>query len=151
MNLTDITKMSVDQIFRIKGEPERFKIILNPDTNNQELKHLADGNWDTSASYYLPKVIRNSPHNIVKVTNILKDLTELEKEQLRCIYTLGGRYLARDYTGYVYAYFEKPIKVDRGWRCSDFSEKSFQIFSNLEVYHLLKCEDSKPIEIANYV
>ena len=73
-------------------------------------------------------------------------LTDEQREQLRAIWTLGGRWLAKDESGYVWYHKEKPTKnnIDDYW---ESGEKTYQLPNDIEVNGLVSWSDPEPYDI----
>ena len=71
--------------------------------------------WEPVPQGVLCSVIFAAPAGII---HLPPPLTDEQREQLRALWTLGYRWLAKDKYGSVYAYEEKPYEKSRDtWLC----------------------------------
>ena len=108
--------------------------------------HQVYANADLKVLY---DVIFNAPANII---HLPPPLTDEQREQLKAIWTLGGRWLAKDADRDVYAYSIKPEK-NSDWAewvpiKYDEDELQFTVYRDLDVCGLASWSDPEPYDIA---
>ena len=99
--------------------------------------HQVYANADLKALY---DVIFNAPANII---HLPPPLTDEQREQLKALYTLGGRWLAKDSDMAVNAFVDKPVKYERLW----VGDEYFAVCATLIVCSLFSWSDSEPYDI----
>lgn len=97
------------------------KFRINTYTNGVEYIEMQDegepnnGFWKFCERAVLYEVIHGAPDNII---HLPPPLTDDQREQLKALWTLGYRWLAKDKYGSVYAYEAKPYEKSRdAWLC----------------------------------
>lgn len=72
-------------------------------------------------------------------------LTRLEYEILKWLIDKDYKYIARDYGGGLYVYYEQPPKKDSIWGSAIGDH--FSICNFIDLFHFVKWEDSEPTSI----
>lgn len=118
MLLSEMFGVKRDKPFMVIGLLSVYKI----GTDAQGIERIERVNEYTSKSEVVCgplvwRVIRAAPAGII---HLPPPLTDEQREQLRALWTLGYRWLARDRDNNVYAYGNiKPIKECDGWGTSN--------------------------------
>ena len=144
-------KMLLSEIFEVKrGEPfmveecaDRFMVVVDDFyTEFLRIQGHGKGEWIDASPYAIYEVIKSAPYGII---HLPPPLTDEQREQLKAIWTLGGRWLAEDKDGDVYVYIQKPERSSCHW----FSEgKFFGVLGGLDVTSLVSWSDPEPYDIA---
>ena len=104
--------------------------------------------WREAEGTLLCRVIAAAPSGII---HLPPPLTDEQREQLRAIWTLGGRWLAKDKSGETFAFGYKPVKSEvwLSWMMSSNDEKQilFTVFHKLDVCNLVSWSDPEPFDI----
>lgn len=102
--------------FRVAGYESVFQIKLdNGVTETLFRKRPADLSWQSVHINVLYDVISGAPDNIIRLP---PPLSNEQHEQLKALWTLGYKWLAKDKYGSVYAYEVKPYEKSRDtWLC----------------------------------
>ena len=102
--------------------------------------------WREAEGTMLCSVIAGSPDNIVRLP---PPLTDEQREQLKAIWTLGGRWLVKDdyKDKVVFVFADKPYKKDGGYWLSDVSVR-FLASQKPCVCKLVSWSDPEPYDIA---
>ena len=142
MLLSEITGKTNDEVFKVKGWTGEFKINFM-DTLFRRPNEKCD--WIAADSNVVLSVIRLSPEGII---HLPPPLTDEQREQLRAIWTLGGRWIAKDGTGNVFAYDSKPqkIMICFHWN-NDEDGECFTVMQELSVCSLVSWSDPEPYDI----
>ena len=129
-----------DTDFEVAGYIGRFIIRERFDGTERLLWKLKDiyVNADLDILY---DIICKAPANII---HLPPPLTDEQREQLRAIWTLGGKWIAKDIDGTLYAYIQKPEKGNCVWLTGG---KCFYILDSLHVASLVSWSDPEPYDI----
>lgn len=146
MKLTEITRTLENEPFKVKGYMCEYKIIADP-ADKQVLVMSGGGIWTAAASHIVLSIITGAPDNIIRLPN----LTQKEADQLKGLYLLGFRWLARDADGIVCAFVDKPWKGARVWvtdplRCLMLNFTGAE--DMITVCRLVSWDDKEPFNIA---
>ena len=150
MLLSEMFGVERDTDFMVKGYSLIFQINLYTDNRGEAFERLVSvgKNGDIFSvspgmAYY---AISIAPSGIIRLP---PPLTNEQREQLKAIWTLGGRWLAKDKSGDVYAYDSKPEKreIYPHWNYKDEYEKCFTVICELSVCSLVSWSDSEPYDI----
>ena len=150
MLLSEMFGVERDTEFGVEGYSVTFKIA----TFLEKYEYLmyrwsAKLDWREAEGTMLCNVIAGSPDNIVRLP---PPLTDEQREQLKAIWTLGGRWLAKDMPGDTFAFGYKPVK-DMEWVSwimsnDDKDENLFSVYRDLDVCSLVSWSDAKPYDIS---
>ena len=148
-------KMLLSEIFEVKrGEPfmveecaDRFMVVVNDFyTEFLRIQGHGKGEWIDASPYAVYEVIKSAPYGII---HLPPPLTDEQREQLQAIWTLGGRWLAKDNyrDNAFFTYVNKPYKKDGGY-CwwSDIGGR-FMVLQSLCVCKLVSWSDPEPYDI----
>jgi hypothetical protein len=149
MELSKMFGVERDTDFGVEGY-ESFMFNINTTINGMDrlyFKHN-DGCWIFAKSEMLTDIIYGAPGNII---HLPPPLTDEQREQLKAIWTLGGRWLAKDADRDVYAYSVKP-EQDSDWAewvpiKYDEDELQFTVYRDLDVCDLVSWSDPEPYDI----
>ena len=89
-------------------------------------------------------VISGAPSGII---HLPPPLTDEQKEQLRAIWTLGGRWLAKDKYCSVRYYRTKPCKGSIAWYAEDKMGYGLETYQFLGIWNLPAWDDLEPYDI----
>ena len=146
MPLSEMFGVKRDTDFLVKGYEPRFRLTLNVNgVEHLEIKHSWSDAWETPLMGTIFNVISLSPSGII---HLPPPLTNEQREQLRSIWTLGGRWIARDGNGNVFAYDSKPQKIMHccHWN-NDEDGECFTVIRELSVCALVSWSDLEPYDI----
>ena len=87
-------------------------------------------------------IIFKAPANIIPLP---PPLTNEQREQLKAIWKLGGRWLAKDKTGDAFAYGSKPQKIMNCCRWSN--DEYFTVIRKLSICSIVSWSDPEPYDI----
>ena len=108
MLLSEMFGVERDTDFGVKGYSVTFKIVTLLGKYEYLMYRWSDRlDWREAEGTMLCNIIAGAPGNII---HLPPPLTDEQREQLKAIWTLGGRWLAMDADGMVYAYAGKPSK-----------------------------------------
>ena len=146
MLLSEITGKTNDEVFKVKGWTGEFKINFM-DTLFRRPNEKCD--WIAADSNVVLSVIRLSPDGII---HLPPPLTDEQREQLKAIWTLGGRWLAKDANLCMYAYSVEPEK-NRNWNewvpiNYNGHVVRFTIYRDLDACSLVSWSDPEPYDIS---
>ena len=114
MLLSEMFGVERDTSFGVKGFNDEFRVRFS----GCEYLVVSDGKgaYNTVVSgYTIYGIVAGAPDNII---HLPPPLTDEQREQLKALYTLGYRWLAKDKYGSVYAYEAKPYERSRDkWLC----------------------------------
>ena len=107
------------------------------------------GEWFDINLTMMEILIHLAPSGII---HLPPPLTDEQREQLKAIWTLGGRWLAKDMPGDTFAFGYKPVK-DMEWLSwimsnDDKDENLFSVYRDLDVCSLVSWSDPEPYDIA---
>ena len=110
MLLSEMIQVKMDTEFGVEMFDGKFKFMQR--SGHERLYHKSgSGDWGAvTAAWMLYGVIESASSGII---HLPPPLTDEQREQLRAIWTLGYRSLAKDKYGSVYAYETKPYKKVR--------------------------------------
>ena len=129
--------------FGVKEFKYLFRINVYDDGEEfLEYKYMSETNWRSSSLSTLYTVINRAPSGII---HLPPPLTDEQREQLKAIWTLGGKWIAKDIDGTLYAYIQKPEKDNCVWLTGG---KCFYILDSLHVASLVSWSDAEPYDIA---
>ena len=100
------------------------------------------GEWCDVNLTMMEILIHLAPAGII---HLPPPLTDEQREQLKAIWTLGGKWIAKDIDGTLYAYIQKPEKGNCVWLTGG---KCFYILDSLHVASLVSWSDPEPYDIA---
>ena len=133
--------------FGVKEFKYLFRINVYDDGEEfLEYKYMSETNWRSSSLSTLYTVINRAPSGII---HLPPPLTDEQWDQLKAIWTLGGRWIAKDGTGNVFAYDSKPqkIMICCHWN-NDEDGECFTVMRELSVCSLVSWYDPEPYDIA---
>ena len=99
------------------------------------------GEWSDVNLTMMEILIHLAPAGII---HLPPPLTDEQREQLKAIWTLGGKWIAKDIDGTLYAYIQKPEKGNCVWLTGG---KCFYILDSLHVASLVSWSDPEPYDI----
>ena len=99
------------------------------------------GEWSDVNLTMMEILIHLAPSGII---HLPPPLTDEQREQLKAIWTLGGKWIAKDIDGTLYAYIQKPEKGNCVWLTGG---KCFYILDSLHVASLVSWSDPEPYDI----
>ena len=143
MLLSEMLGVERDTDFGVEGYSFTFKIA----TFLGEYEHLmhrwsADLDWREAEVTMLCRVIAAAPSGIIHRP---LPLTNEQREQLKALWALGGRWLAKGDLLYgVYAFTERPVKSACTW-CSGGG--SYNVLRDNSVCDLVSWSDNEPYDI----
>lgn len=124
MELSKMFGVERDTDFMIDGYPFRLQINLYTNADGQSLERLVYlDKYGCACSVETGLVyaaIHAAPSGII---HLPPPLTDEQREQLRAIWTLGGRWLAKDCDGVVNYYTKIPYKESGYWFDNDDAER----------------------------
>ena len=101
-----------------------------------------------ASAWVYDEIMYAAPANII---HLPPPLTDEQREQLKAIWTLGGRWLAKDADLDVYAYSIKPEKNSdwSEWMPMKYDEDElyFTVYRDLDVCSLVSWSDPEPYDI----
>ena len=148
MLLSEMFGVERDADFSVEGLCGKFRVRVN---NGYEFLVVSDGKgaYDTVVNgVAICRIIDAAPTNII---HLPPPLTDEQREQLKAIWTLGGRWLAKDADLDVYAYSVKP-EQNSDWAewvpiKYDEDELQFTVYRYLDVCSLVSWSDPEPYDI----
>lgn len=149
MLLSEMFGVERDTDFGVKGYESLFKVTLNAwGEEHLMFKLPCVSAWEPVPQGVLCSVIFAAPSGII---HLPPPLTDEQREQLKAIWTLGGRWLAKDADRDVYAYSVKP-EQDSDWAewvpiKYDEDELQFTVYRDLDVCNLVSWSDAEPYDI----
>ena len=147
MLLSEMFGVERDTDFRVKGYESLFKVTLNAwGEEHLMFKFPCVSAWEPVPHGMLCSVIFAAPSGII---HLPPPLTDEQREQLKAIWTLGGRWLAKDGNGNVFAYDSKPEKreIYSHWN-NDEDGECFTVIRDLSVCSRVSWLDPEPYDIA---
>ena len=149
MLLSEMFGVKRDTDFGVKGYESLFKVTLNVwGEEHLMFKFPCVSAWEPVPHGMLCSVISAAPSGII---HLHPPLTDEQREQLKAIWTLGGRWLAKDADRGVYAYSIKPVKNNyfAEWVPikHDEDELQFTVYRDLDVCALVSWSDPEPYDI----
>lgn len=143
MLLSEVFGVERDVDFCVEMFEGKFRIMSSSGRERLYFKSEG-GDWGAvTAAWMLYGVIDSAPSGII---HLPPPLTDEQREQLKAIWTLGGRWFAKDESGYVWYYKGKPTKnnIDDYW---ESWEKPYQLPNDIEVNGLVSWSDTEPFDI----
>ena len=135
--------------FEVKGyKGKEFRInTFVSGVEYLEIRNIG-GIWDLCQVGVMCNIIAAAPSGII---HLPPPLTDEQREQLRAIWTLGGRWLAKNADLDVYAYSVKP-EQSSDWAewvpiKYDEDELQFTVYRYLDVCSLVSWSDPEPYDI----
>ena len=148
MLLSEMFGVERDTDFKVKGYEPRFRLTLNVNGfEHLKIKHSGSDMWETPLTGTIFNVISVAPLGII---HLPPPLTDEQLEQLRHIYGLGGRYLAKDCDGKAFYYYEMPHNNGGYWHDgNDQVNDGFglELLCSLSVCEILSKSDPEPYDI----
>ena len=149
MLLSEMFGVERDTDFGVKGYESLFKVTLNAwGEEHLMFKLPCVSAWELVPQGMLCSVIFAAPAGII---HLPPPLTDEQREQLKAIWTLGGRWLAKDADRDVYAYSIKPEKNSdwSEWMPMKYDEDElyFTVYRDLDVCSLVSWSDPEPYDI----
>ena len=149
MLLSEMFGVEQDVDFEVIGYTGIFMIREQSDGTERLLWRLKDNyiyvNADLDVVY---DIIFKAPSGII---HLPPPLTDEQRDQLKAIWTLGGRWIAKDMTGDTFAFGYKPVKSNDwlSWIMSndDKGENLFSVYRDLDVCGLVSWSDPEPYDI----
>ena len=149
MLLSEMFGVERGKKFQIDGY-KGLEFSVNNNFNGKDklyFKDRANHWWDVATPEMLFNIIAGAHDNII---HLPPPLTDEQREQLKAIYTLGGRWLAKDCGGETYCYFEKPRKDGGYWydgngRVND--GYGLELLCSLSVCEIPSKSDTEPFDI----
>ena len=141
MLLSEMFGVERDTNFMVEGLVSVYKI--GADEQGIERIERVDEGARKSEVVYGPsawRVINAAPSGIIRLP---PSLTDEQREQLKAIWTLGGRWLAKDSDMAVIAFVDKPVKHELQWT----GNKYFAVCATLIVSSLVSWSDPEPYDI----
>ena len=133
--------------FEVKGYKEK-EFRINAFVSGVEYLEIRNigGIWDLCQVGIMCNIIAAAPSGII---HLPPPLTDEQREQLKAIWTLGGRWIAKDGTGNVFAYDSKPQKIMTccHWN-NDEDGECFTVMRELSVCSIVSWSDTEPYDIA---
>ena len=149
MLLSEMFGVERDKPFMVDGISGEYKIGLFCEKYEKLLTIDSFGDWIPAKDGLLCVVIDRAPSGII---HLPPPLTDEQREQLRAIWTLGGRWLAKDESGEVFTFNCKPRKNSylAIWlppKCVE-NAMQFRTHYGLDVCSLVSWSDTEPYDIA---
>jgi hypothetical protein len=147
MLLSEMFGVERDTDFKVKGYESRFRLTLNVDGFERlKIKHPGIDMWGTPLAETIFNVISVAPAGII---HLPPPLTDEQREQLKAIWTLGGRWLAKDASGsVVFCYQARPEKAVIEWTVRDVNDEFMEITHFVPaVAGLVSWSDPEPFDI----
>ena len=149
MLLSEMFGVERDTEFGVEGYSVTFKIATFLGEYEYLMYRWSDRlDWREAEGTLLCRVIAAAPSGII---HLPPPLTDEQREQLKAIWTLGGRWLAKDADLDVYAYSVKP-EQNSDWAewvpiKYDEDELQFTVYRYLDVCSLVSWSDPEPYDI----
>lgn len=114
MELSKMFEVERDVEFGVEGyEPLRFNISTTPKGVDRLYFKDTDGCWIFAKAEMLTDIIHAAPYGIIHLS---PPMTDEQMEQLRALYKIGYKWLAKDSDNSVYAYARRrPSKGPKVW------------------------------------
>ena len=151
MLLSEMLGVERGKKFQIEGyKGLEFSVNNNFDGKDKlYFRDPANHWWDVATPKMLFNIIDGAPANII---HLPPPMTDEQREQLKAIWTLGGRWLAKDMPGDTFAFGYTPVK-DMEWLSwipsnDDKGENLFSIYRDFDVCNLVSWSDPEPYDIA---
>lgn len=147
MLLSEMFGVERDKDFGVKGYSVIFKISTFLGKYEYLMyKWSAALDWREAEGTMLCNVIGGAPDNIIHLPT---PLTDEQREQLKALWTLGYRWLAKDFDYQVYAHAgSKPSKSDEEWRNDcDYFIRIHNGLPESVIKSLVSWSDPEPFDI----
>ena len=147
MKWTEITGVDKKVDFKIKSLSGIYRIVEQPTGFQRVVFVLPTGELTGVSEWVYDEIIHAAPSGII---HLPPPLTDEQREQLKAIWTLGYRWLAKNSDNNVYAYGNiKPIKECGGWGISNFEfARIHEWMPEGVVASLVSWSDHEPFDIA---
>ena len=138
-----------DTDFMVKGYSRMRQIRENPLYGHESIyTKMSSGVWLELEAPTIMSMIAAGPDCII---HLPPPMTDEQREQLRAIWTLGGRWIAKDMPGDTFAFGYTPVK-DMEWLSwipsnDDKGENLFSIYRDFDVCNLVSWLDHEPYDI----
>ena len=146
--------MLLSEMFGVKrGDPfmveecaDRFMVVVDDFyTEFLRIQGHGKGEWIDASPYAVYEVIKSAPSGII---HLPPPLTDEQRERLKAIWTLGGRWLAKDASGIVFCYQARPEKDEIEWTVWNANDEYMEItFFVPAVVGLVSWSDPEPYDI----
>lgn len=147
MLLSEMFGVERDTEFMVKGHSRICQIRENSFYGHESIYNkMISGAWvELYDVATIMGMIAAGPDCII---HLPPPLTDEQREQLKAIWTLGGRWIAKDGTGNVFAYDSKPQKIMTccHWN-NDEEGECFTVIRELSVCSLVSWSDTEPYDI----
>ena len=148
MLLSEMLGVERGEKFMVDGMCGEYRVGLFCEKYEKLLTIDSFGDWIPAKDGLLCVVIDRAPAGII---HLPPPLTDEQREQLKAIWTLGGRWLAKDADRDVYAYSVKP-EQDSDWAewvpiKYDEDDLQFTVYRDLDVCDLVSWSDPEPYDI----
>ena len=148
MLLSEMFGEKLGKPFKVEGyEDEEFSVQTACGGVEVLYERLKNRCWSKVGNGVLCHIISLAPSGII---HLPPPLTDEQREQLKALHRLGGRFLAKDGSGEVFAHDSRPTKVkwtDR-WIIQRDGEQHFNVFQENPVCGLVSWSDPEPYDIA---
>ena len=144
MLLSEMFGVERDTNFCVEMFEGKFRIMSSSGRECLYFKSEG-GDWGAvTTAWMLYSVIESAPSGII---HLPPPLTDEQREQLRAIWTLGGRWLAKNKNGVCCAHSQKPTRADfhNTWVLGG---NTFEILHGLSISNLVSWSDPEPYDIA---
>lgn len=144
----ELSKILGVKRFKVKDYiGSEFRITVNGD-GVEHIQFKAGGDdWEQCPNQIIYDVIHGAPDNII---HLPPELTEEQREQLMAIYTLGGRWIAKDCNDKIFYYFDSPSEYNGYWREESQVNNGYGLvlLRSLSVCEIPSVFDTEPFDIA---
>ena len=106
MKWTEITGVEKNVDFNVKGLSETYRIVEQPTGFQRIAVVIPGGELIGASAWAYDEIINSAPSGII---HLPPPLTDEQREQLKALYTLGYRWLAKDENGATYAYDKQKL------------------------------------------
>ena len=140
MLLSEMLGVERDTGFGVEGLCGKFRVRVN---NGYEFLVVSNGKgeYDTVVNgVAICRIIDAAPSGII---HLPPPLTDEQREQLKALWTLGGRWIAKDSDMAVTAFVDKPVKHELQWTGNEY----FAVCATLIVSSLISWSDPEPYDI----
>lgn len=126
MLLSEMFGVERGKKFQIEGY-KGLEFSVNNNFNGKDKLYFRDPAnhwWDVATPEMLFNIIADAPSGIIRLP---PPLTDEQREQLKALWTLGGRWIAKDASGIVFCYQARPEKEDIEWTVRDTNDEFMEI------------------------